>query len=271
MKSIKPNILKFAMIFSLAILNLVGCKNAEGEVKTQTLSLPKQRVLIVLRDKTKSFSEFINNANTQVVNIVNNLGPRDMFILIEIKSGFQPQRNVSLQCQMPAVPASLLEPTKKLIEYKRKQAQLDQIWREVGNIKKAIIEWLNKPIELDGTGTDIFRTLEYCSQRLSREDSGKDKYLIAFTDLIDERGGRKKIEEPPSAALDFNAVYANILFVPWQNNNQFQSKELSWRTWFEKQGAIKFSMWEPAESKSQTLIPAIFPPCSVPKMLVSPF
>lgn len=246
-------------------LTASGYTSTEGKTNIEAQKTPNVRFVMVLRDVTSSF-QFHEETNEKIHTIVNALGPGDSFLIAEIASTFLPERNVRVQYNIPEAPPSLLQPTGNLSQWKKNQARLDAIWATVEKNKQTIANWLRNPVKVEKRGTDLFRALEYCAQRMSRE-SGKEKYLFIFSDLIHEMN-REKTEKPPSTPLNFEGVHITVLFVPWQGKEKWQSKEKDWEAWFVKQGrAATFSMYEPADSKLQSLLKQ----SSVIKKLPSPF
>jgi len=261
----KSNLTVIVTGLLIFLLMASGCKSTEGKTNIEAQKPPNVRFVMVLRDVTPSFQSH-KEANEKIRAIVNALGPGDSFLLADVAPTFLPEKNVRVQCNMPEAALSFLQPTSNLSQWKRSQARLDAIWATVGKNKKTIANWLRNPMKVERGGTDLFRALEYCAQRMSRE-SGKEKYLFIFSDLIHEMK-REKTEKPPSTPLNFEGVHITVLFAPWQGKDKWQSKEKDWKAWFVKQGrAATFSMYEPADSKLQSLLKQ----SRVLKKLPSPF
>lgn len=249
----------------LIVLLTAGCKSTTGKTNTEAHPTPKGRFVVILRDVTRSF-QFYDETNKKILTIVNALGPGDALLLAEITMTFLPQKNVRVQCNIPEVPPSLLQPTSNLSQWKRNQAQLNAIWAAVKKNRQTIANWLRKnPVKIEKGGTDLFTALDYCAKRLD-QDSEKEKYLFIFSDLIHELKG-EKTEKPRSEPLNFQGVYVSVLSVPWQGQKKWESKKKDWEAWFKQGGAVEFAMYDPADSKLQSLLKQ----SGVPKKLLSPF
>ncbi len=224
------------------------------------------RFVIILRDTSLSF-KFISDAKNQMVAIVKALGPNDYLLIADVGSEFKPEKNVSLECNMPDVQQSILVPPDNLAGWRKAQATLNAKWNDVEKKQQAISYWLsNNPIKPENF-TDFYKAIEYCSMRFSRV-SQKEKHIYVFSDMENDTKGKKKSDNPPTNQQRFDGVNVTLLFVPWLSQSQWSQKSSAWENWFVNMGKAKsFAMYEPAESKTLKVIEK----STVPKKPRSPF
>lgn len=232
---------------------------------SSTTANDEARVVIVLLDVTRSFT-FKEQAIEQIQAVIKRLGPGDEFLLIEIgPPPFQPDKKVKIQAMMPSVPEWVLVPPKNIYEYKKRQRILDLIWAKVRGQQKSMLTFLEQPIAFQKGGTDLYAALEYAAQRFMAKEN-RSKILLIYSDLVQDLG--VATPDPPKKGLaGFDQAHVSVLFVPWENQSAWESKEKKWRTYFEACHAQSFNMHEPAESKTQTSLS----PSRIPTKLKSPF
>jgi hypothetical protein len=257
-----------APILLLMVFSQGSCKLLSGpplKPAPVKVELPRSRFVVVLRDASGSFKS-VEQSNKSIEEIINNLGPLDSLLLIDISSTFAADQNVKVQASLSDVPQDIFNTADKVIEWRKQQTGLDNIWQDVENEKAAIINYLQSPVESSAHKTDLYTALEYVALRLSRELES-EKRVYCFTDLIYEAKG-VKTDLPPKVTISFKDAQIAILFVPFEQASTWQAKEKAWRDWFVNQcGATSFAMFDPAQSAIHNPLP----PNQVPRKLKSPF
>ena len=232
---------------------------------SSTTGSEEARTVIVLLDVTQSFT-FKDPAVEQMKAVIQRLGPGDEFLLIEIgPPPFRPDKKVRMQATMPSVPGGVVVPSKNIHEYKRRQRALDSIWAKVRGQQKLMLAFLEQPIAFQRGGTELYAALEYASQRLMAKKN-RQKVLIIYSDLVQDLG--VATTEPPKKGLaGFDQTQVSVWFVPWESQAAFTDTDQKWRAYFKACHVQSFTMYEPAESKTQT--PLSF--SRIPTKLPSPF
>lgn len=225
---------------------------------------PSSRLIGVILDDTISYHSR-DQAILKIIEIVGSLGPNDHLFMANLCDRFNPELNVKLEVPLPVVPKDYFKRYEALDEWEKNQNYLDRVWEEVESSKKEIIEYLRDSRREHGNETDIFGTLAYCSQRFSRETADL-KYLFIFSDLIHDLQG-VKTNNPPSYRLAFGGAHVSVLFMPWRNMTEWETREKSWESWFAQGSALSFSMHDAAKSEIERLLDR----SPAPRLLESPF
>jgi hypothetical protein len=224
------------------------------------------RSILVLRDRTVSFKKQLPETNTEIQKIVAALGPGDELIVVDIGPRFDPRQNVAVQCRMPELSHEMMQPASNLLEWNRKQAQLDETWKVVEWQRKRLLAYFGKKVESWPGGTDLEAVLAYSAKRLNRRPEGKPGYLLIFSDVRTEKG-KLKTSLPPARPGAFEQIDVQVFMSPW-NSEDWEAVETAWQNWFLNNGRAKsFRMYDTAESL--TLNP--LPPNGAPRKLPSPF
>lgn len=208
---------------------------------------PERRVLIV-RDVSPSYKN-TPEITSKLVEITRELGPGDELTVIELGGPFSPEACVKVQCRMPSVPPALLEPVKRIDEWRRNQSRLEAVRKRAEVSRRDVEEYLRTPPVVKGP-TPLFETLAYCATTMSTPGP-KSKALLVFSDLIQDSKGLKSVL-PPTACLEFAGVSGFALFVPWQAG--FAERAAAWRRWFVASGGADFEMLDGAQSRTQAVI-----------------
>jgi hypothetical protein len=257
-----------ALLCLLLILALVGCLaySSASSPSVNELSAAPHRCVYILRDVSNSYKKQLEQAQPRIAEIISTCGPADDVALLDAGLAFQPRTAVHIQGSLPSIPASLVQPTTNLNEYKRRQKELDMRWAQVDAGIAAIIRFVALPVKTERTETDLFGALEYISHRV--EASACDEvYLFLFTDLIHEFKGEAS-DMPPRRALAFDRLRVEAFFVPWKNAATWKTKEDAWRQWFVQGGhAMRFAMLDEAASRIRSPLTRNRTPRKVPSPL----
>jgi hypothetical protein len=282
-----PLLISFALFFS-------GCgsktttpvqaaltedKTAEGnpkepvpEVKVIRWPFQRPRYVMAILDFTDSF-KYLPDAITAVNKILESIGPKDVFVLLEVRSQFDPAKSV-VEARLPDLQPEIFVDSVKALDYERKQAQLDAAWKRVAEIRKTIQDHLSKTsATLTREASQVWEPLEYASLRFSKA-SEYDRVLVVLSDLRHEVPMASaphhwvKAELPPSQSdASFSGARVEVLFVPYGSAKSFQQKSSAWESWFRQKGARSVAFRDPAQSRLAQPVEL----STVPKLLNSPF
>jgi hypothetical protein len=226
---------------------------------------PAGRRVIILRDVTTSFVSFSDEAEREILRIVAALGPGDELLVLDIGPDFDPARNVVVQCIMPKPPADFRLTASNLAEFRRRQAELAEVWAIVEKNRRQLIDFFRTRPALRRGGTNLALPLEYAAKRLQDQSDGKLPVVRIFSDLHTESSGVNS-RRPPKTQGSFAGADVQVFLAPWDAARQ--QLEPAWRTWFiDTKEARSFRMFDTAES--QTIAP--LKPSSFPRNLPSPF
>jgi len=252
---------RFALGVAQVGLVLVSSGCAESPEK-RPAPLPSgawaSRSVAALWDVSGSFAG-LEDANKKISEVAAALGPGDQFLLIQVGGAFDERTNVVIECTMPEIPAALLSPSAEMRPWKEKQIQLAGIWSQVEKQRQAILQYLPTVKPSPKATTPLDDAFSYAAGRLERAKGAR--YLIVFSDLIQDSNGVKR-DGPPSGALPLSGVRAVALFVPWASD--WKAREQRWAEWFRKSHAIGFQMFDGAESKAVRVIEPTQAPRLVP-------
>jgi hypothetical protein len=242
-------------------------KSSEPVPKVEITRWPFQRprYVVVLLDLTDSF-KYQTDAEQAVNRILGTLGPKDIFVLLEVRARFDPAQSVA-EVRMPELQADIFTESVKVLDYERKQAQLNAAWKRVAEIRRAIQDHVKKTsATLTQEASQVWEPLEYASRRFS-EATEYDRVLVVLSDLKHEVAGARSELPPDKSNASFNGTRVEVLFVPYGSANTYQKKSLAWESWFKQKGAQSVVWRDPAQSRLAQPVE----PSTVPKLLNSPF
>ena len=200
-----------------------------------------------MRDVSPSYKN-TSAITAKLAEIVHELGPGDVFTIIELGGRFSPEACVKVQCTMPYVPDEVLSPVKKLDDWRMNQIRLDHVWGRVEANQRAIESYLRTPPRVKDP-TPLFEVLAYSAAML-KAGSGARKLLV-FSDFVHDFGGVSS-PHPPKESMDFGGASAFALFVPWRED--FSKRAAAWRRWFIASSAGNFEMLDGAQSQVRQVL-----------------
>jgi hypothetical protein len=242
-------------------------KSSEPVPKVEITRWPFQRprYVVVILDLTVSF-KYLTDAEQAVNRILEALGPKDIFVLLAIKARFDPAQSVA-EARMPELRPEIFTESSKILDYERKQAQLNAAWKRVAEIRKAIQEQVKKTsATLTQEASQVWEPLEYASRRFS-DATEYDRVLVVLSDLKHEVAGVRSELPPDKSNASFSGTRVEVLFVPYRDANAYQKKSLAWESWFKQKGAQSVVLRDPAQSRLAQPVEL----STVPKLLHSPF
>jgi hypothetical protein len=227
-------------------------------------SAPVGRAVVNVLDLSTSF-EYKIEALQGFGRTVQSSGPADNLITIQIANGFDVGRQVA-EFSMPPVDPELLVPPPSYPAFLQAKSGLAKLWQETDRRKTEIRQFMQKPLKLDTSGSNIVGVLEYSAHRFQDMPGTYGlKVLGLYTDMIHDFHGLKT-EMPPRERFPFKGVEVRLLFVPWRGAAT-QRMVKAWRDYFLACGAASFGVYDESQSLSVNLLP----PSPVPRVPANPF
>jgi hypothetical protein len=243
-----------------AIVALVLVGSPRYAVSSQA---PESRMLVLIGDRSKSFSPHLAPCISVVRRAVPSLGPGDVFVSIDVRHRFD-ATSQARELDMPTPDASMFERPLTMGAFRKQQAALDSVWRETKRLRTQLDVELARATKVDSVGTDLFGALAYASHRL--ETFAGRRFLVICSDF-EQDVGRHRTLGPPTQRYRLPAVAVVGLFVPWRDAQTSERQLVNWRDWFTSAGATSFTAYDQLASANVVLMS----PSRVPSRVPSPF
>jgi hypothetical protein len=211
-------------------------------------SLPP-RLIVAVRDVTPSYC-CLAAANQKLREVVAALGPGDRFVLIDLGSHFSPEKQVKVIATLPAIPVELLNDD-RLSGMRQRMERISRLIATVEGGKKAILDYLARPVAIDRAGTDVLGVLRYTATLLT-DDASEEKYALWFSDLVHELGA-VRTRFPPPGPLPMTGARVELLFMPF--GADWEPRKKAWTRFFLQSGASDVQVWDAGVSRARVPVP----------------
>ena len=133
-------------------------------------------------------------------------------------------------------------------EWKEDNKELVDTWSKSDSVKQEIIDFINLEIKPQVGGfTELHEMLAYTAIQFKQVKG--EKWLIVYSDLIQESKGVDKNRFPPEMVFDFDEVNVRFLFVPFLDYENWNDLSDVWDDYFNEAGVETFEMYSVASSE----------------------